>query len=143
MTRRMLAALVVLLAVGAAAATTVVFVSRGDSGSGRRTELESTLDLSSQPAEMVALYHFVESHPALFEQIPCYCGCGPAIGHKSLFDCFVIAPGRYSDHAAGCTVCTDEATDVQRLAGDGQDTATIRQYIDAEYSKYGPPTKTK
>jgi hypothetical protein len=29
-----------------------------------------------------------------------------------------------------------------RLMRDGQDLKEIRAYIDAEYSKYGPPTKT-
>jgi hypothetical protein len=30
-----------------------------------------------------------------------------------------------------------------RLMREGKDTKTIRTYIDAEYSKYGPPTDTE
>jgi len=107
-----------------------------------RSDLEYELDLSTQPAEMVATYHYMEDHPAIGKQIPCYCGCGEALGHRYLLDCFVIRPGVYSDHASGCMVCGNEATDVRRLTDEGQDARAIRNWIDTEYAKYGPPTDT-
>ena len=138
----------ILASVAAVALVTVVaavflFAPGGDAGTERDSTLESALDLSSQPPEMAAMYHYAEAHAAVFEKIPCYCGCGKAIGHQSLLDCFLIAPGQYSDHASGCMVCTDEAADVERLVAQGQDTTAIRAWIDVEYSKYGPPTSTQ
>jgi Protein of unknown function with PCYCGC motif len=128
----------------AAGAFVVVFAPSGDSAPEvrRRTDLESSLDMPAQMPEMAATYHHVESHQSTFQRVPCYCGCGKAIGHQNLFDCFVISPGVYSDHAFGCTLCLDEAADVQRLSEAGQDDRTIRSWIDVEYSKYGPPTNT-
>lgn len=129
---------------GAAVAAAVVLALApwASSASRTRSDLENVLDLSTQPAEMVASYRFIERHPAMAKQIPCYCGCGKAIGHRNLLDCFVIGPGVYSDHASGCMVCGNEANDVRRLADEGQGAREIRDWIDAEYSKYGPPTDT-
>lgn len=110
--------------------------------SGARSDSEHVLDLSTQPAEVVANFRYIESHRALAEHIPCYCGCGRALGHQNLFDCFVISPGKYSDHAEGCVICRREAADIERLSADGTDMRAIRTWIDGEYSKYGPPTNT-
>jgi len=142
MTRRRFGLLAGLLAIAAALVAVAVVSPWGDSRPKRNADLESALDLASQPPEMVAMYHYAEGHRALFEQVPCYCGCGKAIGHQSLLDCFLIAAGKYSDHASGCMVCTDEAADVERLVAEGQDARAIRAWIDVEYSKYGPPTNT-
>lgn len=137
----------VTLAASAAAAIALVAVTLAlgpwtTSESRTRSDLEAVLDLSTQPPEMVATYRYVEGHRSLFERIPCYCGCGKAIAHQNLFDCFVISPGVYSDHASGCMVCGDETKDVQRLAGEGQSAKEIRTWIDGEYSRYGAPTDT-
>ncbi len=107
-----------------------------------RSDLEEVLDLSSQPGEMVAIYHYVEDHPAIAKKIPCYCGCGKALGHMNLLDCFVVSRGVYSSHASGCMVCGNEATDVQRLLAEGKSVREIRNWIDAEYSKYSAGTNT-
>ena len=107
-----------------------------------RSDLEEVLDLSSEPADMVATYHYVEDHPAIVRKIPCYCGCGKALGHMNLLDCFVVSRGVYSSHASGCMVCGSEANNVQRLAAEGKSVREIRNWIDGEYSKYGAGTDT-
>ena len=134
-----LAAVVGVLAAGA---VTLALAPWATSASRTRSDLENALDLSAEPAEMVATYQYVEGHSAMAKQIPCYCGCGKAIGHRNLLDCFVIEPGVYSDHASGCMVCGNEANDVRRLADEGRSPREIRDWIDTEYSKYGPATNT-
>lgn len=140
--RKWVSAAVSLAVVITMAVVILEFAPRTSSATRTRSDLENVLDLSSQPADIVASYHYVEENHALVRQIPCYCGCGKALGHQNLFDCFVISPGVYSDHASGCMVCGDEANDVQRLAGEGKSAGEIRVWIDGEYSRYGPPTKT-
>lgn len=127
---------------GAGVAITLEFSPWVSPATPSRTDLANVLDLSSQPADIVATYRYVEANPSLAGQIPCYCGCGKAFGHQDLFDCFVISPGVYSSHASGCMVCGNEANDAERLASEGRSARGVRTWIDAEYSKYGPPTDT-
>ncbi len=141
MSRKWLA-LALLPSAAAGSFVVIAMAPWADSGSRPRSDLENVLDLSTQPPEMAATYHYVEDHADMARQIPCYCGCGKAIGHRNLVDCFVISPGVYSDHAAGCMVCGNEANDVRRLAGEGRSGGEIRDWIDNEYSKYGAPTDT-
>lgn len=129
-------------AAAVAAAAIFALAPWASSPSRARSDLEFQLDLSTQPADMVATYHYIEDHAAMAKQIPCYCGCGKALGHRYLLDCFVISPGVYSDHASGCMVCGNEANDVRRLTDDRQSAQQIRTWIDTEYARYGPPTDT-
>ena len=99
------------------------------------------LDFASLPEDTAARYRFVESHPAIAERVPCYCGCGKALGHESLKDCY-LEPGGYSDHAVACLICGRIATDVERLLDGGHDVATIRSRVDETYAEFGPPTLT-
>jgi Protein of unknown function with PCYCGC motif len=140
--RRKWLSLAVVASVAVVAAVVFALAPWTSSASRTRSDLENVLDLSTQPAEMVATYHYIEGHPEMAKQIPCYCGCRKAIGHTNLFDCFVISPSVYSDHASGCMVCGNEANDVRRLAGEGQSARDIRTWIDTEYSRYGAPTDT-
>lgn len=48
-------------------------------------------------------YRAAKEIPRTLAQLPCYCECDQAYGHKSLQTCFV------DDHASHCTVCVDEA----------------------------------
>jgi len=91
--------------------------------------------------ETAERYRFVEAHQDLAARLPCYCGCGPSLGHQSLLDCFVDPPG-YSDHAVGCLVCGRIARDAEDLFMAGEDVATIRAQVDAQYAEFGPPTNT-
>lgn len=59
------------------------------------------------PAEFVGktrdAYRAAREIPRTLAQLPCYCECDQAYGHKSLHTCFV------DDHASHCAVCVDEA----------------------------------
>ena len=140
--RRWLSVAVSVAAMVMAAAAMLEFAPRTSSAARTRSDLEDVLALSSQPPEIVAAYRYAEGHRSLMRKVPCYCGCGKSLDHQNLFDCFVISPGVYSDHASGCMVCGNEANDVQRLAGEGRSAREIRAWIDEEYSRYGPPTDT-
>ncbi|MFN2511900.1 MAG: CYCXC family (seleno)protein [Pyrinomonadaceae bacterium] len=48
-------------------------------------------------------YDVAKKIPETLAQLPCYCECDKAFGHKSLHTCFV------DDHASHCAVCVDEA----------------------------------
>ena len=97
--------------------------------------------LSSQPEDVIAAYVFVGAHRSDTRQVPCYCGCA-GLQHRSLEDCFLKPSGGYEEHASGCAVCRDEATDLKRFIDQGQDARTARAYIDTQYSKLGKPTDT-
>jgi hypothetical protein len=140
--RRWIAVLALLVAAGIGGSAASWLWPESGSATRGRSDLEEALDLSTQPADMVAMYHYAESHESLLRKVPCYCGCGRSIGHQDLFDCFVIKPGVYSDHASGCMVCGNEARDVERLSNEGQTPQAIRAWIDGEYSRYGAPTNT-
>ena len=44
----------------------------------------------------------------------------------------------FDDHALGCSICVDIATDVMQMTGEGRSPTDIRQQIVATYSKFGP-----
>lgn len=122
-----------------------LFGGGGGTASGDQVQVPADVpfDLAGQPAEIVARYHFAESHPELMSRIPCYCGCGNTLGHTNLFDCFVRRDGRgYDSHASTCMICDQEALDVEEMLAAGKDAPAIREAIDQEYSKYGAPTNT-
>jgi hypothetical protein len=103
--------------------------------------------LSEAPAQVKEAYRFAAANPDVVRVFPCYCGCG-AMGHRSNLDCYikeVRADGsvEYDEHAFGCSICVDITRDVMRLMREGQDLKSIRTYIDAEYSQYGPSTDTE
>jgi Protein of unknown function with PCYCGC motif len=94
------------------------------------------------PAAVRTAYQFAVANPAALENVPCYCGCG-AIGHKSNLACYVkefSSDGKpvFDDHAMGCSLCVDIATDVMKMTGDAKSPAEIRQQILSNYSKFGP-----
>jgi len=81
--------------------------------------------------------------PDLFDHIPCYCGCD-ANNHKSLKHCFYNDNGEFTQHAAGCGICIDEAKIAYTMARDNEKPIDIRKFIDDKYSigGYPPPTNT-
>jgi hypothetical protein len=94
------------------------------------------------PAAVRTAYQFAVANPVALENVPCYCGCG-AIGHKSNLACYVKefgADGKpvFDDHAMGCSLCVDIATDVMKMTGEGKSSAEIRRQIVNNYSKFGP-----
>ncbi len=127
--RWLLMAMLAALALGAATAC-------GDSAAG------ATVDLATLPEQTVIRYRFVDANQELVEQLPCYCGCGQSLGHRSLRDCFVRDGGEYDAHAAGCGVCLLETEDAEQLLADGETPAAIRAAIDERYGGLGSSTDT-
>ena len=98
--------------------------------------------MQDAPAAVRTAYQFAVANPAALQNVPCYCGCG-AIGHKSNLACYIKEVGAdgkpvFEDHAMGCSICVDIATDVMKMTGEGKSPAAIRQQIVATYSKFGP-----
>ena len=98
--------------------------------------------MQDAPAAVRTAYQFAVANPAALQNVPCYCGCG-AIGHKSNLACYIKEVGAdgkpvFDDHAMGCSICVDIATDVMKMTGEGKSPAAIRQQIVATYSKFGP-----
>ena len=76
---------------------------------------------------MRTAYQFAVANPDALKNVPCYCGCG-AIGHKSNLACYIKefgADGKpvFDDHAMGCSICVDIATDVMKMTGEGKSPA--------------------
>jgi hypothetical protein len=86
-------------------------------------------------------YRFAAANPDVLRQLPCYCGCGP-MGHDSNYACFFRDDGTIDTHALGCGICVDIAHDALRGLRQGKSLAQIRAQVDADYSRFGPPTNT-
>ncbi|MBI3731938.1 MAG: hypothetical protein HY259_00540 [Chloroflexi bacterium] len=95
----------------------------------------------SSPSSVEA-YRFAARMPALLAVLPCYCNCGPTLGHRSLRDCFFKSDGSFTDHASGCAVCQMEAADAAKGQEQGKSPAQIRRMIETKYDAYGPATDT-
>jgi hypothetical protein len=65
--------------------------------------LPATLPSSTFVGKAREAYEVAKKIPETLAQLPCYCECDQAFGHKSLHTCFV------DDHASHCAVCVDEA----------------------------------
>jgi hypothetical protein len=77
----------------------------------------------SRPYQLAA-YEMAEAVPDLLYQMPCYCRCDRAMGHKSLHSCFE------SSHGAVCTTCMSEAAYVYQQKQAGKTTQQIRAGIE-------------
>ena len=71
-------------------------------------------------------YKYATEHPAVLEQIPCYCGCGEhgseaseGRPHRFLRDCFINDKGEYDNHASFCDVCVGINLKVQSALPSG------------------------
>ncbi len=98
--------------------------------------------IQSAPAVVRQSYQFAAANPELMKQIPCYCGCID-LGHTSNYACYVSAVDSngkitYDEHALGCSICVDITQDVVRLSKMGKPVGVIKDYIDQNYSQYGP-----
>ena len=100
------------------------------------------MQMQQAPAAVRTAYQFAAANPDALRNVPCYCGCG-AIGHKSNLACYIKefgADGKpvFDDHAMGCSLCVDIATDVMQMTGEGKSPPDIRQQIVEAFSKFGP-----
>lgn len=98
------------------------------------------------PVRVKEAYLYAVSHPDDLAAVPCFCGCG-GMGHASNLSCFVSGINDdgtpiFDSHASGCGICVDIAQDVMRLRAEGKSLASVRAYIDATYSSFGPGTDT-
>ena len=97
--------------------------------------------MQDAPAAVRTAYQFAVANPDALQNVPCYCGCG-AIGHKSNLACYIKEVGTdgkpvFDDHAMGCSICVDIATDVMKMTDEGKSPAAFRQQIVDIYSKFG------
>ena len=87
-------------------------------------------------------YRFAAANQELLSQLPCYCGCG-ALGHVNNYDCYFTGQPddgsqAFESHALNCIICVDITQDAMRLLREGKSPAEIRDYVDTNYSRYGP-----
>jgi len=66
--------------------------------------------------------------PGVLYQLPCYCRCDRALGHKSLLSCF------QGTHAAICSTCAQEGHFAYEMTKRGWTPKQIRDAI--EHQEY-------
>ncbi len=99
-------------------------------------------EVQTAPVSVQQAYQFAIANPDVLEQIPCYCGCGE-MGHTSNYSCYVSDQNPdgslvYETHALGCSICVDITQDTMRLFKQEKTAPEIINYVDRNYSKYGP-----
>ena len=93
------------------------------------SDLPPTLPAANYFGKTREAYAAAKEIPGTLAQLPCYCYCDKAFGHKSLHTCFV------DDHASQCAVCVDEALLAYRLQKDEKKTPEqVRQIIIEKYA---------
>jgi hypothetical protein len=104
--------------------------------------------LNGQKEEIRLVYQLAGQSAELLQWIPCYCGCGESVGHKSNMNCFikeVKSDGSvvWDDHGTRCDVCLQIAVQSVKMKSEGKTDKEIRQFIDNTYKKgYAKPTDT-
>ena len=93
------------------------------------SNLPPTLPATNFSGKTREAYAAAKEISGTLAQLPCYCYCDKAFGHKSLHTCFE------DDHAAQCAVCVDEALLAYRLQKEEKKTPEqVRQIIIEKYS---------
>ena len=77
----------------------------------------------THPYQVVA-YKMAEKIPEVLHQLPCYCRCDRALGHKSLHSCFE------GTHGAACATCMREAVYAYQQTKLGKTPTEIRGAIE-------------
>ena len=72
----------------------------------------------------VAVYKQAAQIPNVLYQLPCYCRCDRALGHKSLHSCFE------GTHGAICETCAAEEAYAYKMTQAGRTVAQIRAGIE-------------
>lgn len=72
----------------------------------------------------VVAYKMAEKIPDVLHQLPCYCRCDRALGHKSLHSCFE------GTHGAACATCMREAVYAYQQTKLGKTPTQIRGAIE-------------
>lgn len=108
--------------------------------------LPSFLDNQSENIRLV--YQIAGQSTDILEWIPCYCGCGESVGHKSNLNCFIQEKREngtivWDDHGTRCVVCLEIAVQSAKMHKDGMSLKEIRETIDDTYKNgYAKPTPT-
>ncbi len=102
--------------------------------------------VTNAPVDVKAAYQYAAANPEELAKYPCFCGC-VQMGHTSNKSCYIksiSSTGQivFDNHAAGCGICVDITKDVMRMKQEGKASRAIRDYIDANYSQFGPGTNT-
>lgn len=109
-------------------------------------QLPSFLD--SQNEDIRLVYQVAGKATDILEWIPCYCGCGESVGHRSNLNCFIAEIREdgsilWDDHGTRCLVCLEIAVESVQMAQQGKTLKEIREAIDTKYSEgYAAPTPT-
>ena len=69
-------------------------------------------------------YQMASAIPDVIYQMPCYCWCSKAMGHKSLHSCFE------NSHGATCSVCMSEVAFAYEQTRKGKTPVEIRAAIE-------------
>jgi hypothetical protein len=94
-------------------------------------QLEPTLAPAQFIGKTRQAYQAAKEIPQTLAQLPCYCECDEAFGHKGLQSCFV------DNHASQCAVCVDEALLAYKLTKeDKMNPEQIRQVIIEKFSAH-------
>lgn len=72
----------------------------------------------------VAVYKEAAQIPRVLYQLPCYCRCDRALGHKSLHSCFE------GTHGAICSTCAKEGAYAYKMTKLGKTPQQIREGIE-------------
>ncbi|AWC27637.1 MULTISPECIES: PCYCGC motif-containing (lipo)protein [Bacillus cereus group] len=94
------------------------------------------------------IYTVAGNNAELLSWIPCYCGCGENVGHKSNKNCFIKEIKQngevvWDSHATTCVNCLEIAVKSASMQQNGKSLLEIRNYIDNTYKEgYAKPTPT-
>ncbi len=117
---------------------------RSTAPSGRLAHLPEFVQTASPAVQNAYLYAI--AHPDILREIPCYCGCMKALGHRHNLDCYVTkfeADGsiaQFDDHGAYCVTCINITQVVATERQAGKSVAEIRALINAQYGYPAPAT---
>lgn len=104
--------------------------------------------LDGQDEKIVQTYKIVGNYADILEHMPCYCGCGETVGHRSNANCFIKERHTdgsitWDDHGTRCVVCIEIALYTAHLTNEGKTLKEIRETIDNFYKEgYMAPTDT-
>jgi len=104
--------------------------------------------LQDQSDNIKTIYQASAVSQELLEKIPCYCGCGESVGHKSNYDCFIRENKKnggvvWDSHGVNCDVCLETAAQSITDYQSGKSIKDIRKEIDQKYKEgYAKPTPT-
>jgi hypothetical protein len=93
-------------------------------------ELVHTMDPSyfSKDPKAMAAYQVAKDMPEVLAELPCFCGCMTALGHKSNLFCF------RDEHGSGCSICEDVALDARDLHQKGFSIDRIKELVREHFS---------